>query len=368
MHSRTAWRASRRAFRSRASLLAERCREACACTRVWCSPVSRARTGPVEASTEPRLPPWTAIRTPVVTVAASAACASAPASHFAPPALPASGPRASSVLQHTRRGQRSAERDRLKRGVRRERTPRPREQRLHGGDRCLLTRGDLAIAASFESMTDERIALAGGKLVHRSHQPADPLALLHSDSYGLIGGAVPTLLDLVRRPGGASRVDGRVANDREQPRPRMLGAGAGRDRPVGIQERLLDDVLGQACVPTQLSRGEPRELAPVALDELLEHVLLSSSTARRRRMLLRPHQNSLPTRSGPPRGFSDGLDVVAAKRLRSQPYPARRSCYRDRLGARSAGRRRRGVPLVERRGDPLGGRGQLVGFDRVRHV
>src|ERR1700722_11969550 len=143
-------------------------------------------------------------------------------------------------------------------------------------------------------MTDEGLALACRKLVHGPHQPVDPLALLHRRRYALIGGAVPTLLDLVRRPRAARRVDRRVANDREQPRPRVLGAGAGHDRAVCTQERLLNDILGQARLLAQLAYSKPRELAPVALDEFLEHVLPWSSTARRRRILLRPHQNSLP--------------------------------------------------------------------------
>ena len=41
------------------------------------------------------------------------------------------------------------------------------------------------------------------------------------------------------------------------------GQRAGRDRPVRIQERLLDDILGKTHVLAQLPHSEPRELAPV---------------------------------------------------------------------------------------------------------
>ena len=258
------------------------------------------------------------MRTPVVKVAASTAWASAPANPFAPPAL-------------AREGTPDPQRSQRARALRASGAPNPTagrevsaasaapracQQRLHGRDRRLLALGDLTVAASFEGVTDKGLALAFRKLMHRAHQPADPLALLHRRRHGLIGGAVLPLHDLLRRPRAPNGVDGRVAHDREQPRPRVLGAGAGGDHPVSTEEGLLDDILGEARVLAQLAHGESRQLAAMEPDECLEHVLPWSSAARGRRVLLRTHRTPFQDQA-PLQGFSDGLDVGGRKMLRS---------------------------------------------------
>jgi hypothetical protein len=69
-----------------------------------------------------------------------------------------------------------------------------------------------------------------------------------------------------------------VAQDLEQPPAQMPHLGAGVDCRVGVQERLLDDVL-RAPVPVEPPRrGE--QLAAVALDDRRERSLVTGARER----------------------------------------------------------------------------------------
>jgi hypothetical protein len=69
-----------------------------------------------------------------------------------------------------------------------------------------------------------------------------------------------------------------VAEDLEQPPPQMPHLGARVERRIGVQERLLDDVL-RAPVPVEPSRrGE--QLPAVALDDRRERPLVAGARER----------------------------------------------------------------------------------------
>jgi hypothetical protein len=122
-------------------------------------------------------------------------------------------------------------------------------------------------------VADEGLALAGGELADGAHQPVDPLALLDRRRNDLIDGAVPVRFEIACLPARSRGIDNCVADDREQPGPGVLGAGPAGDRPMGAEQGLLDDILGEPRVLSKLPGGKPPQRRPVKLDQFLQQAV-----------------------------------------------------------------------------------------------
>ena len=95
---------------------------------------------------------------------------------------------------------------------------------------------------ALELALDERLPLRFGKRAHRDHEAIEVVALLGDLARVGVGGE--RLVELVDAGLPADRVEGAVADDREQPRAQVDLAGVGEEGGVGLGQRGLDDVLG----------------------------------------------------------------------------------------------------------------------------
>jgi hypothetical protein len=150
------------------------------------------------------------------------------------------------------------------------------DQRLDRRDGGLFATGELAVAATFESVTDQRVALTRRQSPDRAHQPIHPLALLDRlRERGPTGCGVVRLLECAWRRGYTNGVDRRVADDRKQPGPHVLRRrGARREMPVGVQESLLEYVLGELRAATELAAREAQQLGAVRVDQRAKRLTL----------------------------------------------------------------------------------------------
>src|SRR5436305_1120034 len=161
---------------------------------------------------------------------------------------------------------------RERRGARTQRAARPVEElpdRAVGDSQC---RPDLLVGAALELTQDDRVALALGKVLDGANHLADPLALL--ERLRRLDHAVEVLRDLVVVPAVlAQEVQRRVVRHAVQPRLQGELGLVAADRPVGLEERLLDGVLRAAGREQALAVAQ--EGAPVAADDHLEGALVA---------------------------------------------------------------------------------------------
>ena len=131
--------------------------------------------------------------------------------------------------------------------------------------------GDLRVAAALELAEDHRVALAlGQRLDGLEHRPEAVSALGHL--VRAVGGGRQRLDVLVRPPVLPQRVQRRVVDDPVQPRPQVDAGVVAAQRGEGVEEGLLEDVLGPRR--RQQPRAVAQERAVVAVDDRLERAVV----------------------------------------------------------------------------------------------
>ncbi len=159
-------------------------------------------------------------------------------------------PSASADEAGERAGQRHGREDAERVPLELEPAPRAEEQRLDRANRHAEHFGDLLVAPTFKLAHDDRRTLVERKLGERGQHLGEVGALLvERDRLGrVLEGDL-----LGPRAGLAPAHATDVVRDRDQPVVRLLRALAALERPIGVEERRLRDVLGVGRV------GEHRE-------------------------------------------------------------------------------------------------------------
>jgi hypothetical protein len=181
----------------------------------------------------------------------------------------------------TSRDEHERGRERVQRRAFEQPAPSAMDQRLDRRDGGLFAAGELAVAATFEGVTDKCVALARRQSADRPHQPVHPLALLDRlRGRRPQGDGVLWLLERECRRRRTNDVDRRVADDRKQPGSHVLWCrSARREMPVGAQERLLKHVLGELGAATELAAREAQQLGAVHVYERAKRLALVGCAA-----------------------------------------------------------------------------------------
>jgi hypothetical protein len=133
-----------------------------------------------------------------------------------------------------------------------QRTPRSKDERLHRAHRHAEHLGYLGVRAPLDLAQDDRRALVEGEVAERAPDVLRPGPVVLVDE-GV--GDVVVELDLLRAPrAGAEPLQADVVRDRDQPvegRARVLAA---LERPEGVHEGRLGDVLRIGRVPDHAVR------------------------------------------------------------------------------------------------------------------
>ena len=157
--------------------------------------------------------------------------------------------------------------------------PSAKQERLDRRGRYGEDAGDLGDWPPFELAHHERGALLSGNLPKRADQIIDPHAWLVADEIHGIG----LELDFRRAPRGLAKVlKAQIVRDRPQPTAWRARALAAQQRPIGVQERRLGDVLrvGRAVQHHQRIAIHSGGVTPI---ERFERPLGPSAQAQRAR-------------------------------------------------------------------------------------
>ena len=133
---------------------------------------------------------------------------------------------------------------------------------------------ELRVADAVELAPDERVALALGQHREVAEQLAQARAALGGDRRLLMDGRRDALTGdrQVHRvgPHAAQLVQAAVADQAVEPRAQVDRAVVAQQRAVGAQQRLLDDVLGDAVLAAEHALGKAHQPRPVALADRVE--------------------------------------------------------------------------------------------------
>jgi len=144
--------------------------------------------------------------------------------------------------------------------------PGAEDQPANGGGRGAELGGDLAVADALELPLDQGLALRIGKGAHRHHEPIEFIPLLGEVARVRMGGE--GFIELVDPGFAADRVQGTVADDGEEPWPKVDFAGIVEQGGMGLGERCLHDVLGAVGGDDRGREADQRPAVPA--DDLLE--------------------------------------------------------------------------------------------------
>ena len=152
------------------------------------------------------------------------------------------------------------------------------QERLDCEDRGAEARGELGMAATLELASEECLALAGGKLGDRDHQPLHPLALFGRLARRLLSCLAGIVGERAGRLSPSPGIERSVPHDLKQPRSHPLGTGALLEGTVGTQHRLLHDFLSSESIGPQHPRREAQQFGSIRNDELGEGLAVAAAT------------------------------------------------------------------------------------------
>lgn len=167
---------------------------------------------------------------------------------------------------------------------------RPGRERLYRRDSGVLADGDLAVASPLQDVPEERLALAVGQLADGTHQQLHALTAGYRER-GVLGGVgFMMIFEWSARAPRASRVACAVADDRKKPGTELVWPSARGNGPVGVEHRLLYDLLSEIGVSPQAPHGEPQQYGAVRRQEHPKDLRFARGNAVHEYLLRGRHQ------------------------------------------------------------------------------